>query len=251
MRHSKALRALILFSAVISVALSVQAETSFEKVSWTTPDGWTLSGLLSKPAGRKGVWVLLHGLGSGKGEWQVIASELAKSGQGVLIYDARGHAESIKHTSSGDVDYRQFQTVGPGSQWDAMTSDLASAVSFLKTRGIPASRVAVGGASLGANVALVYAAQHREVPAVLLLSAGMDYAGVRIEQPWKTIGPRKILIAASPGDRYAFATLQVLAAEKRRDLTTLSPAGAEHGVNMFKDQSFKTQTLDWMRSLWK
>ncbi len=161
---------------------SVFADSFWQKLTWTTTDGVKLVGLYH-PSSRAGAntWVLLHGLGSSKEEWDAFAKKMADQGNGSFIYDARGHADSVQTTTGETLSYKSWQTGGAGSPWDAMPSDLASAVQMLqKRKRLPEKRIAVGGASLGANVALVYASQHPLVPALVLLSPGVDYAGIQI-----------------------------------------------------------------------
>src|SRR5258708_33622166 len=102
-------------------------------ISWTTPDGVNLTGLYRSP-GRRGhwLWVLLHGLGSNKQEWLPFVGRLVQQGDGFLIYDARGHGESVHQPGGGDIDYRQFWT-GPGSAWEKMVDDVDSGVRFLES----------------------------------------------------------------------------------------------------------------------
>jgi pimeloyl-ACP methyl ester carboxylesterase len=223
----------------------------YQSVSWTTPDGVYLVALYH-PRESPGhlVWVLLHGLGSSKQEWLKFVRKLAQQGDGFLIYDARGHGNSVHRTSGGKIDYRDFRTVGQGSQWDLMTGDVESAVQVLIKRfSLNAHGIAVGGASLGANVALVYASQHPEVPALVLLSPGLQYAGVGSEEPFRRYGTRPVFIAASPGDDYAYASVRQLISQRSDpNCRAASGEGAAHGVNMFNDV-FTKKLLDWMASL--
>jgi pimeloyl-ACP methyl ester carboxylesterase len=237
---------IVFLSTVIRADLNLPPGT--QHVSWTTSDGVKLVGYY-RSAGRRGhwVWVLLHGLGSNKEEWLGFAPKLAQQGDGFLIYDARGHGESIHKESAGDLDYREFQSVGRGSQWSRMSDDLASAVNYLHTHfALDSKRIAVGGASLGANVALLYASQHPEVPAVILLSPGQKYAGIGSEDPYRKYGTRPLFMAASPGDVYAFGTIQILTSRRSDSgLTVASGDGTHHGVDMLID-SFSQKLLNWI-----
>jgi pimeloyl-ACP methyl ester carboxylesterase len=220
-----------------------------KSVGWNTPDGVHLVGRYQQPSDAAGlVWVLLHGLGSNKDEWNGFVRQLAAQGDGFLIYDARGHGDSRHQVQGSDLDYRDFRTAGPGSAWDHMPADLKSAVRTLEKRfGVPPAKIAVGGASLGANVALVYASMHPGVPAVILLSPGLEYAGIQIEVPFQHYGDRPLLMAASPGDTYAYASVQQLAAQRHDSrFVVLQGQGTAHGVNMFNDQ-FTPQLLAWMK----
>jgi pimeloyl-ACP methyl ester carboxylesterase len=228
------------------------ADTFWQKTTWTTSDGVQLVGLYH-PARRPEAytWVFLHGLGSVKEEWVPFARKLTPSGVGVFLYDARGHNESTHRTNGQTISYKDWTSAGPGSPWTAMPEDLASAVKLLHRQyGVPEKRVAVGGASVGANVALVYASEHPEISALILLSAGVEYAGLNIEKSWHQLRSRPVFAAASPQDAYAYATMRYLA-QQRPDipLRVAEGPGGEHGVNMFKDQVLTKKLLDWIGQL--
>jgi pimeloyl-ACP methyl ester carboxylesterase len=220
------MKKLFLCVALLGVAFSAgfPAERRLKPLSWKTSDGVEMQGLIHLPKGNQRLWILLHGLGSVKEEWLKFADPLIQRGEGFLIYDARGHGQSVRLASGGRMDYHQFQV------------DLASAVETTHSRyGIPEQRIAVGGASLGANVALVYASRHREVPALILLSPGLDYAGIESEKAFIHYGSRPVFMAASPEDRYAFETVRHLTGLRRdAGCRVAEGPGAAHGVNMLK-----------------
>ena len=81
-----------------------------------------------------------------------------------------------------------------------MTSDLETAVQVMHTQfSQNPARIAVGGASLGANIASC-GPEHPEVPALILLSPGLQYAGIESEEAFRKYASRPVFIAASPGD---------------------------------------------------
>ena len=237
---------IFLFSASIAAA----ADPAWLPVSWDTADRVHLIGQYHAPARKDAVtWVLLHGLGSGKSEWFPFVDKVVAQGQGVLVYDARGHGESTLQDKQG-IYYQNFHTGGPGSEWNHMVQDLDSAVRWAKKQpGVGMARVAVGGASLGANVALVYASQHPEVPALMLLSPGLEYAGIQTPEAYQHYGARPLFLAASPKDAYAYATVQYFA-RQRGDPALRFHAGQneEHGVHMLHG-SFESDLLAWMKGI--
>jgi len=247
----KRLFLILLFFTLIETAW---ADSSFwTDVTWTTPDGVKMAGLLHKPAlPSHYTWVLLHGLGSNKEEWDTFARRLGIQGQGVFIYDLRGHGASNQTVQGETISYHSWQTGGPGTAWEAMPGDLAGAVEMVHKRyQIPYNRIAVGGASLGANVALIYASQSSKVPALILLSPGLSYAGIESEPALKRFGRRPLFMAASPDDRYAYSSVIQLAQwRKDPDCFLAEGPGAMHGVNMFQG-SFTQQLLDWMNKVEK
>jgi alpha-beta hydrolase superfamily lysophospholipase len=204
------------------------------KVSFKTKDGWTISALY-RPARKGGaVLVLAHGVGSSMGEWAGFTQRLAAKGVGTLAVDLRGHVDS-KLGPNGPRDYADFDATG---EWPRATGDLDAAVDWLKARGVAEDRIALGGASIGANLASVAAASRPKTPFLLLLSAGPDYRGVKLLKPGT-----KTLAGASPGDLYAYQTLKPLAAVPGVE-TFEAPAG--HGVQMFTDPATLDKIVDWV-----
>lgn len=187
-----------------------------------TSDGIRLAAEYHAPRKAKPVFVLLHGLGAGRGEWAAFASTLAARGYGTLALDARGHGES------GGPPFTTFAT--PES-WLLIERDLEAALSWLAKRGVPARRAVLAGASIGANIALRTAARRPSVPFVVLLSAGYDYQGVRIEDAAARF-ERPILFAAAAEDPYAFRTAALLAPRARHPESLFLKAAAGHGAGM-------------------
>jgi hypothetical protein len=100
-------------------------------------------------------------------------------------------------------------------------------------------------------VALVYASQSSKVPALILLSPGLSYAGIESEPALQRYGLRPLFMAASPGDSYAYSSV-IRLAQWRKDSNCflIEGPGAMHGVNMFQG-SFTQQLLDWMAKVEK
>ncbi|MEZ5420968.1 MAG: hypothetical protein R2708_27010 [Vicinamibacterales bacterium] len=73
--------------------------------------------------------------------------------------------------------------------------------------------IAVAGASLGASVALLAAADAPVVRGVALLSLSSDYRGVRVDGALRSYGGRPMLLLASTEDPLAARTLRGLVAE--------------------------------------
>ena len=236
--------------SLIAAARPVYADSFWQKLTWTTDDGVRLAGLYH-PADRSGAytWVLLHGLGSYKEEWEPFARQAAGQGNGIFLFDARGHGESNHLKSGGAISYKDWQSTGPGSPWSRMPSDVASAFQMLRKRfGLSDTEIAVGGASLGANVALVYASAHASVPALLLLSPGIEYAGIQAPSAFYAYRGRPVFMAASPNDAYAYSSARRLADLSPGPACRMVDGKNGHGVNML-DAEFTETLLNWMKGL--
>ena len=208
-----------------------------QEVSFITDDGVIIEGLYV-PAGDRSAttFILLHGLGSNQEEWQAFAHKLLAAGYGFLSYDARGHGDSTMRKNGLAITYQTFGNQGNDSGWFKMLGDLDKAVKFLtREKGIPEKKIGIMGASLGANIALVYSAGNTAIKPVVLLSPGMDYAGIRTESAILQLNQRPVLIAASPADTYAFQSAQLLyqSIQQNRKAALLIGENGFHGVQMF------------------
>jgi pimeloyl-ACP methyl ester carboxylesterase len=173
-----------------------------------------------------------------KESWNVIAADINKLGYQVIAIDLRGHGESTK---KGDktLNYQRFSD----QEHQASINDVNSSIAFLRSKG--ASSFAIIGASIGANLALVYAAEEAGTKTVILLSPGLEYRGVKTETPASGFN-RPLLLVASDDDTYSAETVQKLAElSAKAELKMLSGAG--HGTDMFSDPSLKPLILDWLK----
>ena len=229
-----ALALLIPVAAAAAAPAPSSAPGVEQKVSFQTKDGWTISALY-RPARKHGaVLILAHGVGSSKSEWAGFTQRLAAKGVGTLAIDLRGHVES-KLGPKGPRDSVDFDDT---DEWPRVVGDLDAAADWLKARGVAEDRIALGGASIVANLASAAADERPKTPFLLLLSAGVDYHGVKLRKP-----ATKTLAGASPGDVYAYRILKPLASVPGVE-TFEAPAG--HGVQMFADPATLDKIVDWV-----
>jgi alpha-beta hydrolase superfamily lysophospholipase len=200
-------------------AASDAAEFRSQRVTLRTADGVTIAATWYEPSTRPAPAVLLvHMLNRSRREWDAVASHLASEGIGALAIDLRGHGES-----SG----------GGAGDYTAMLKDLEAARHHLAARpDVVRSKIGIAGASLGANLAALAAADDSSIASLALLSASLDYRGLRIEGPIRKYGSRPALFAVSDDDAYAVRSAKELqkAGGGVRELMLLSGAG--HGSNM-------------------
>jgi alpha-beta hydrolase superfamily lysophospholipase len=205
-----------------------------ESVRFKTADGWTIGARYQAPQKGRPVAIMVHGVAASKEEWSPLQAELTRRGIGSLALDLRGHGESVSGPS-GHTDFRSFDAAG---EWPKAQKDVEAAAAFLVSRGISARRIGYIGASIGANLV----AWARPAPRWLaLLSPGIDYRGVRLPQPPKDI---PLLVAASPGDAYAYQTADAYSAARPGIVFLRARAG--HGAQMFSDPEFLKSLLDWI-----
>lgn len=212
-------------------------------------NGINIVGTLFEPRSSTNLtFVLLHGLGSTRHEWMSFAERLHTLGYGVYIYDARGHGDSTADENGNKINYETFPKWGKNSHWKLMVDDLDEILLYLeKLVGLDPKRFVLGGASLGANVALNNASRRKNIRGLILLSPGLDYAGVTTEYPMRFCRVPAIAIAASPGDVYAYESSKKLVEfkNKSKKVSFFEVSGSEHGVNLFK-MGFDAELLDWI-----
>ncbi|MCB4756578.1 MAG: alpha/beta fold hydrolase [Elusimicrobia bacterium] len=217
------------------------------KAEFKTKDGQVLKAYFQAPKGNKLTLVMLHGLTASKEEWLPLAEAAVKVGYGVFAYDARGHGESSlsKDAHGTPNGFQYFGPPGRGSPWERMIDDLGGAIWFLENqKKINRASVILAGASLGANVALNYASLTRSLKAVILLSPGLDYQKITTEGAIQQVGEIPVLIVASPGDKYAYASSVRLKSLSPR-ATFWSNVKPGHGVQMF-DEDLLARIIQWL-----
>jgi len=196
------------------------------------------------------VLVLAHGLGSTRGEWAPLLQRAAKRGWGALAYDLRGHGRSRGTMAGRTVNYEDPQNGRSPAFWQNFPDDLEKVVAALeKKTGTARNRIVLVGASLGANTALNAAARLPGIRGVVLLSPGLDYAGLLTEGPMAALSTPALMIAAKP-DLYAYTSCERLKSLVPTDtlawkpLSHGTPQGA-HGVQLF-DGQLEDRILDWV-----
>lgn len=230
---------LLVFAGVIITVLIVKSlvaeNFAVEKINLKTSDGVGIAANYFPAKNPVGWLLLVHMMPATKESWSDFARELQKSGYSSVAIDLRGHGES-----EGGLDgYQRFSD----AQHQAGIHDLEAAWEFLKSQGAQEKKIAVIGASIGANLALQFLTLNPTIGGGVLLSAG-DYKGIDSGQLVKKLSPdQKLLLAASKLDersggnnaeqnrQYYDAASQV----KIRHLIIFEGAG--HGTDLFKLKS--------------
>lgn len=211
-----------------------------ERVSFAAADGVTLVGDYYQTPKQGPAVLLLHMMPATRESWREFAPKLVARGFSVLAIDLRGHGESVSGPT-GAIDYRKFSD----SEHKASLLDVDAAVRWLEEQG--GSPVALVGASIGANLAITYAADHHDIPAVAALSPGWDYRGVTTPENAAKFGASQSLwLAASDDDDFSFQTDKRLSSiVPTATVKELSAAG--HGTMMFdRDPVLMDELADWL-----
>jgi pimeloyl-ACP methyl ester carboxylesterase len=224
-------KTLLTFALCLGFAAPAAAERRPSlTVKFNTADGCALEAFYHAPSSGAYVFLNAHGLGSGKNEWAVFEAELKKRGYGWLSFDFRGHGKSSE-CGGQPVDYRSFAA----ARWGFLSGDILASAAFLKTKEISEKKLVLCGASIGANLSLKAVTEGLRPAAVILLSPGIVYAGVRSEDFFKKDLGVPVFISAAPNDEYSWRSSNYLAAQAGKNgiKGIFSPGACGHGVNMF------------------
>ena len=176
--------------------------------------------------------ILLHMFQKTKLSWRSFAEKLNKEGYSVLAIDLRGHGDS-------DDNWKNFVE----KDFVNMTEDVKAARASLKMYGV--TEIGIIGASIGANTALNYSMEDGEIRFLVLLSPGVNYKGINIEDS-DFDGP--VLIVASKDDVQSFNDSQELyerLSSKEKNFEIFEKAG--HGTDMFKDSKLEPLLIEFAK----
>ena len=216
----------------------------------TTEDGLRLSGVYcpgnaeaAVPKPKRGA-VFLHMMPATKESWTDFKAHLVSGGVSALALDLRGHGQSFAGADGRRLDYRLFGDAEHGRK----ALDVAAAVERLSAEaGIPKGNIALIGASIGANLAIAYAAGNPEIPVTVALSPGLDYHGLTTEDKVRALAPGQCLyLAASAGDEESFRAVARLR-EIRPEAVVREFPGRSHGTDIFRDHpDFMVELAAWI-----
>jgi len=210
-----------------------------QTVSFVARDGVTVFGALHLPEKTPAPAVLLLPMMSRTmRDWDQTAARLAESGIAALAIDFRRNGGPRPAGASGG---------GESGDLSDLVLDAEAARAYLSARPevVPA-KIGLLGASLGANVAVLAAANDASIPTIALLSVSLEYRGLRLEAALKKFGSRPALLVASSEDPYALrsARQSVTMGDGPRELRVLSGAG--HGMVMLsRDPDLIGTLVDW------
>ncbi len=175
--------------------------------------------------------LLVHQLGGDQREWGPVVARMrrVRPDRTVLTVDLRGHGVSVRGADGAPLRWESFGT-DPG-RWAQTAEDVAAGVRFLATEG--AQQVVLVGVGLGGTAALRAAVDDPRVLGVALLSPGLAYHGLRVEEPFRRYiaSGRPALLWAGALDApsaEAVGALRSLAGPAGS--ATLFPEAPQHGV---------------------
>ncbi|MBL8602196.1 MAG: alpha/beta fold hydrolase [Myxococcales bacterium] len=199
-------------------------------------DGWSAVGSFVAAERPRGALLFVHQLGSDRTEWAPALGRLIadRDAPAALALDLRGHGESGRNPDGVQVSWRSFER--DPARWQALALDVAAGVRFLSLHA-QASRVVVVGAGVGGSAAALAAAEEANVAALVLISPGLEYHGVRLEDALRRYlaTGRRVLLVAGDGDRESVEAVEALQALQQGLVDRVIEGGNDgHGVSLLR-----------------
>jgi len=228
-------------------SLAAAADNS-QDIHFLTKDGIRIAATVATPddaSAESAAVIFIHQGGSSKEEWTSlpIFQQVVEQGMVALAYDVRGHGES-----AGEAD---FSTLF--NDPEQAPQDMAAAIEWLRQTGrVDMSRIAVVGASIGANLACVaVGSPDFEVRTAVAMSAKVAAVHNLAGSHDRLSSLHSVYLIASEleqdGKRATWAReLYELSSEPRQLEIVAGSKG--HGVAVFKDDpKLQGRILDWLR----
>ncbi len=222
-----------------------------EKVCLTTEDNFKIYGNYLYVKESQIAVLLLHMMPATKESWLEFQNDLASNKISSLALDMRGHGESLIQHNGSSLSYQNFTDLDHQKK----INDVKAGVDFLINQGFKKEKIALCGASIGANLSLWYASLNPEIKAVVLLSPGLNYRGITTDDKLKKLNNDQNVLLASGGDldKYSKETVEKLngiTTKAKKELFVFEDA--EHGTNIFVSHpEFKEKIINWILDIYK
>ena len=203
-----------------------------KRVTLTTDDGIGL--VASYYPGRENAVILLHMLNRDRSDWKEFASELNRRGYTVIAPDLRGHGDS-------DLNWMSFKD----PDFQKMVNDVAAAADYIYRKNeVDIESVYVVGASIGANLAVMYGVTDQNVKKVVMLSPGSTYHGLN---PLDAVFDfnKPILLVYSQRDTYSANSARTMEEMGKAERKMIAYRDSHaHGTDMFAEHDTAGDDLE-------
>jgi pimeloyl-ACP methyl ester carboxylesterase len=177
--------------------------------------------------------LLLHQNAGSGFDWRPFALSLQATGYSVLAVDMRGHG-----------------LTGGSVNWRLAESDAGALMEWLRQQpAIDPDRVAIVGASIGANLALRVCSADAACHAVIALSPGINYFGVRTPEAIRAMEDKSVFLVAGQRDNQSSLPTKELTAAVPRSvnlMTRLYGSARQHGTGLFFFSDLTPLMLSWL-----
>ena len=204
---------LCVFAGQAWSAPAKKKDTSKEKTASLEVGTWVLPALYLAPekddkGELKPVVLLVHDMGKSKENFSAFKQDLESEGFGYLAFDLRGYGNS-KNKQNAELTAKSFAKEGEDNEFNQMTAEIKEAFAFLRNRKIPADKIFILGAGLGANLASKSTADITGIGGLALISPAANIRDVLAIPPLRKYNG-DILIAAAAADKKAFLEASVI-----------------------------------------
>jgi len=214
-------------------------------VQFETSDGVTIHASYYDPNKSNATPViLLHMLSRNRNDWNDFAKLLQSNGYAVLSIDLRGHGQSTSK-SGKTINWQQFTD----RDFNDMKLDIEAAKNFLLHQPtVNKNKLVIIGASIGANLALSYSINDKDIKGITLLSPGVNYRGVTTTDKIKRYN-NSVLLVASEDDSQSVDATKLLYAMATGDKQLKIYQNAGHGTRMFSGTDLDKIILNWLKKI--
>ncbi len=180
--------------------------------------------------------ILLHQFKRDHHSYDAFAQTLAKEGISSIAIDFRGHGQSSgKLAEFTDDDFQK------------MMQDVYSARNFLMLK--KKKDIFIIGASIGANTALNFANNNRDIKKIVLLSPGISYHGIDVEFAAVQNRVPTLIFVSEKDDHSRQSSEEIyrrLPLDDDLKMLKVYPGNA-HGTDMFQKTDMEIKILRWLR----
>lgn len=224
------------------------AQKRSTELTWITQDGFTQQGTLYTPNKKNApALILVHALGGQRSDWEFLALRAAARGYLVLTYDMRGHGDSATRNGKSSP-FNRFES----EDWNRAVADIGLAKRQILANGASPENLFIVGASIGANMTVQYADADPEIQAVVLLSPGVKYKNLDIENTVKDNRRLPMLLMAAEGDRYSADSIDKMKIWSPAYAESRMYSGTSHGIDLLlRSERIFEDIFGWLKPILK
>jgi pimeloyl-ACP methyl ester carboxylesterase len=216
------MKQILLILTVVFLCLPVlaQADLAGEEIQLEARDGLMLVGGFYRPAAVAEPLpsiLLMHQNSANRATFEPLIPYLLEAGYNVLNVDLRG-----------------FGATGGGRDFQLALGDVQSWLDWMREQeGVDGSRIAIIGASIGSNLALVGCANDGQCVTAVALSPGMNYFEIYPEGVME--GGLNAFLVASQGDIESAIAVENFFMVDRGVISARLYTGSAHGTALFRE----------------
>lgn len=215
-------------STAVRTALAESSSAPHKQTYLATDDTRLIADIYpARGAGVHPCAILLHQLGKTNADMVPLIAPLLAEGFAVVNLDMRGHGLSQARKNL-TMPYARFTN----SDWAQLPSDLNLVVQQINTvPNVDKEHLALIGASIGSNASIIEAQTAPGVKAVVALSPGLDFHGLKPATAMANLHKPTLIVAARDDAYSAESGLKLSKMEKNTSFDLLPNGG--HGSQMF------------------